>query len=184
MIQIQNRLQLITEVKQGREFDFLFFWSHKSQADIIDKSCLSQWYPAKFIAKEATYFSAEQYMMAKKAALFRDTKKLHEILKTEAPYFAKRAGRLVQNFDPLIWDRRKFDFVVEGNFHKFSQNQRLREFLLGTGDKILVEASPYDKIWGIGMRESDPFVTHPVCWRGDNLLGFALMTVREMLWKL
>lgn len=90
-------------------------------------------------------------------------------------------GRSVRNFDDTLWDKVKFNIVVEGNYLKFSQNRELGKYLKDTGSKILVEASPYDRIWGIGMRESDPNASNPKYWKGQNLLGQALMKVREMI---
>ncbi|WP_431217369.1 NADAR family protein [Puia sp. P3] len=80
-----------------------------------------------------------------------------------------------------MWDKHKFDLVVAGNYHKFSQNEQIREFLLASGDKVLVEASPRDRIWGIGMGGDNPAAGIPSKWKGENLLGFALMEVREKL---
>lgn len=90
-------------------------------------------------------------------------------------------GRKVKNFDPDIWNEHKYGIVKKGNFLKFSQNERFKEFLLSTDNKILVEASPYDTIWGIGMLETDPNAKNPAQWNGENLLGFALMEVRDEL---
>ncbi|SHF05931.1 conserved hypothetical protein, ribA/ribD-fused [Chryseobacterium takakiae] len=90
-------------------------------------------------------------------------------------------GRKVKKFDLDIWNEHKYEIVKKGNFLKFSQNEGFKEFLLSTDNKILVEASPYDTIWGIGMLETDPNTKNPVQWNGENLLGFALMEVRDEL---
>lgn len=120
-------------------------------------------------------------MMTRKARLFNDHEILEQILKAETPNQAKSLGRKVRNFDPQIWDEHKYEIVKQGNLLKFSQNEKFKEFLLSTGDRILVEASPYDKIWGIGMLETDPKAHDPSQWNGENLLGFALMEVRDLL---
>ena len=90
-------------------------------------------------------------------------------------------GRDVKGFDDETWSRHRFEIVVRGNEAKFGQNEDLKAFLLSTGEDILVEASPVDRIWGIGLAEDDPCATNPAQWQGLNLLGFALMTVRSML---
>ena len=120
-------------------------------------------------------------MMAGKAKLFGDMTTLPKIVAASTPAAAKKGGRLVQNFDPQVWDKHKFELVMAGNWHKFSQHPALKDFLLATGDQVLVEASPMDKIWGIGMAGSNPAAKDPAAWKGDNLLGFALMEVREKL---
>lgn len=120
-------------------------------------------------------------MMAGKAKLFDDQEVFKEILTAETPNQAKSLGRKVKNFDPKIWDEHKYEIVKQGNLLKFSQNEKFKEFLLSTNDKILVEASPYDTIWGIGMLETDPRAENPQQWNGENLLGFALMEVRDEL---
>jgi ribA/ribD-fused uncharacterized protein len=120
-------------------------------------------------------------MMAGKAKLFNDHETLEEVLKSETPNQAKSLGRKVKNFDPKIWDEHKYEIVRHGNYLKFSQNDKLKEFLLSTNTKTLVEASPYDTIWGIGMLETDPKAVNPSFWNGENLLGFALMEVRDLL---
>ncbi|MEO0340141.1 MAG: NADAR family protein, partial [Bacteroidota bacterium] len=89
----------------------------------------------------------------------------------------------VRGFKPEVWDENKVEIVVEGNFHKFSQAPELKEFLLNTKDRILVEASPYDKIWGIGLNAQAEGIENPDTWKGQNLLGFALMEVRDQLLK-
>jgi ribA/ribD-fused uncharacterized protein len=120
-------------------------------------------------------------MMVSKAKLFGDDKMISEILKASTPAEAKKLGRKVKNFDAELWEQHKFQIVVEGNFHKFTQHPALKIFLLNTAEKVLAEASPMDAVWGIGMAEDNPEVHNPVSWRGENLLGYALMEVRDQL---
>lgn len=170
----------ILSFQKKEKLKYLFFWGHTT-SQAISKSCFSQWYPCEFEETSQKYFSAEQYMMANKAALFNDDKTLKEILNTKDPKKAKALGRVVENFDAGIWDQHKYQIVVQANYLKFSQNQEFKKFLCSTNQKILVEASPYDRIWGIGMLESNPKSENPLLWNGENLLGFALMEVRDSL---
>lgn len=120
-------------------------------------------------------------MMAQKANVFGDKEVMTQILAETDQMTIKKLGRLVRNYDDNVWTEKRFQIVVEGNLAKFSQNEDLRHFLLSTGDKILVEASPKDTIWGIGFDEFAPEATNPALWNGENLLGFALMEVRDRL---
>jgi ribA/ribD-fused uncharacterized protein len=123
----------------------------------------------------------EQYMMAEKAKLFNDSETLNLIMDETDQKTIKDLGRMVKNFNSNIWDENKYNIVLKGNFAKFSQNNNLKEFLLSTNDSIIVEASPYDKVWGIGMKQDDKNILDVSKWKGENLLGFALMEVRDML---
>lgn len=120
-------------------------------------------------------------MMAEKARLFNDLETCDKIIAADSPSEAKRLGRTATPFADEIWKTKCFEIVVAGNVAKFSQNEDLRSILERTGDKVLVEAAPRDRIWGIGMGASHENATQPEKWRGKNLLGFALMEVRERL---
>lgn len=162
--------------------DYLFFWGHQPSTEgSIGKTCLSQWWPADFNEDIFTYKTAEHYMMVQKAKLFGDKKIIERILQAASPKEAKELGREVENFDPEKWDEEKYWIVKRGNLLKFSQHKVLEQFLIHTGNKILVEASPVDAIWGIGLSENDPNAKNCAAWRGQNLLGFALMEVRNEL---
>jgi ribA/ribD-fused uncharacterized protein len=179
---IFNKAWLIQTYGDYKTIPFLFFWGHQPSGDgQITKSCLSQWWEAGFEVDGITYHTVEYWMMAEKARLFRDEKALANILASPTPAGAKEAGRLIQNFDPVIWDQHKVDIVIEGNRHKFTNHPALKTFLLDTGEQVLVEASPVDKVWGIGMAAEDPAVQNPLSWRGENLLGFCLMEVRTLV---
>lgn len=141
----------------------------------------SQWYPSDFVVAGVEYNCAEQYMMAEKARLFEDEEALAAIMETDCPREQKRLGRLIQGFDEDTWNEVALDVVTKGNFAKFSQNPQMKKWLLETQDKILVEASPYDKIWGVGLREDDPRILDRDQWEGTNWLGEALSNVRDML---
>lgn len=153
----------------------------RREGDQVTKACLSQWYPSTFIVDGITYNCAEQYMMAEKARTFLDEETLAEILAASEPDVIKKLGRKVANFDATIWDEKCIEAVYKGNIHKFRQNPQLLKFLFSTGESTLVEASPYDKIWGIGMDESAASKLYPHVWKGENRLGFILMEVREYL---
>jgi len=177
-----DRKWLIEQYPDHQDIPFLFFYGHQPSADgSITKSCFSQWWVAPFEVEGVVYRTAEHWMMAGKAELFHDNDTLQKILACGTPEEVKELGRLVQHFDPAAWDRHKFDLVVRGSYQKFAQNAALKEFLLNTGDKVLVEASPVDRIWGIGMKRDDPAAGNPSLWKGDNLLGFALMEARAKL---
>lgn len=161
---------------------FVFFWGHQPSTDgSVTKSCFSQWWFSPFTIDGIEYRTAEHFMMASKARLFGDTATLQRILSAAHPKQAKDFGRLVSDFDEAVWLAHRFDFVVAGNQAKFSQHPDLAKFLLGTGQRVLVEASPVDRIWGIGLAADSPDAAHPERWRGLNLLGFALMQVRHNL---
>ncbi len=175
-----NIEQLRNEYAQGQKFKYVFFWGHK-KFNGITETCLSQWYECKFTVDGVEYHTAEQYMMAQKAILFKDDEILQKIMSADNPAVYKSLGRQIRNFDSKIWDENKCKIVVSGNMAKFSQNPELFDFLLKTGDRVLVEASPYDRIWGIGLAKDTPEIENPFKWKGINLLGFALMEVRENL---
>lgn len=160
---------------------FIFFWGHTNKKATINKTCFSQWYVAPFEIDGKKYICAEQYMMEQKAMLFDNVDIAQKIMETEDPSAHKALGREITGFVEEKWNQHKYQFVLNANYAKFSQNQLLKDFLLSTGGKILVEASPYDKIWGIGMSASDENITNPSMWQGQNLLGLALMQVREFL---
>ncbi|MBN2266897.1 MAG: NADAR family protein [Candidatus Babeliaceae bacterium] len=182
MNSMTNMEFLLTAIQAGKNFEYLLFWGHQQRQDgRISKSCLSNWYPAAFTREGIEYLTTEHYMMAQKAKLFGDTAIYYEILKATTPKEAKNLGRKVQGFDETTWNANRIEIVVAGNLAKFSQHAPLSEFLLSTGEKVLVEASPYDRIWGIGMSADAPNVTDPQAWNGLNLLGFALMEVRRQL---
>lgn len=173
---------LIQKIQQGHQFKYLYFWGHTpKKANLIDKSCFSQWFPAQFNVEGIEYFTAEHYMMAQKAKLFNDKEIFAQILQVKHPNEAKQLGRKVRNYDEQIWREKRFGIVVQANFAKFSQHPELKKFLLATKDLILVEASPVDKIWGVGMAQDHPHIQDPSLWQGLNLLGFALIHVRELL---
>jgi ribA/ribD-fused uncharacterized protein len=161
--------------------EFLFFWGHTAKDQRIGKHVLSQWWPAMFSVDGRTYASAEQYMMAQKAELFGDQETLAAILSSPDPSQAKSLGRRVRGFDEERWIAHRFDTAVHGNVAKFSQNPELEGWLLATGDAVLVEASPVDRIWGIGLAAEDTRARDPRSWPGLNLLGFALMKTRQSL---
>lgn len=176
---VQHIQQRFNEQEKLR---FLFFWKHLPSNDgNITKSCFSQWFEIDFVIDNQVYKTAEHWMMAEKARIFNDEEIRQKILTVHHPHEAKQLGRAVKNFNPAIWDAHKFEIVVKGNYHKFYQHETLKLFLLNTKNRILVEASPRDKIWGIGMSENDEKVRNPNLWKGQNLLGFALMQVRDRL---
>ncbi|HEX2312952.1 MAG TPA: NADAR family protein [Thermomonospora sp.] len=167
---------------QGQPLKFVFFWGHQpSRTGEVGKSCLSQWWEAPFTVDGVTYRSAEHWMMAHKARLFGDDRTFDRVIAAATPGEAKKLGREVRDFDEDTWTAHRFDIVTEGNVAKFGQDPALRAYLLGTRRRILVEASPLDRIWGIGLREDDERATVPSRWRGLNLLGFALMEARARL---
>ncbi len=177
-----DRPTLIKRIEAGEQFSYLCFWGHSVPKDgSIGKTCLSQWYPAAFKVEGDVYPTAEHWMMAAKARLFCDDEMLSQILEAPDPQTAKALGRAVRNFDDKVWKENARHLVTEGNVYKFSQNEDLRSFLLSTGDAVLVEASPRDCIWGIGLGQENANATDPTKWRGQNLLGFALMDVRELV---
>ena len=162
--------------------DFVFFWGHTDRGHgDVTKACLSQWHRCSFTVDGQYYNCAEQYMMAEKARIFGDEQIRQQILKEYDQLAMKKLGRQVANFDGAIWEEKRFDVVVDGNLAKFSQNPKLKAFLLDTGNQVLVEASPKDTIWGIGLAEHEPNACNPSKWKGVNLLGFALMEVRDQL---
>ena len=174
--------ELVAFVLAGGQPDFLTFWGHRPPAaGGVGKGCLSQWWPVDFTVDGMTYPSAEHFMMAAKALLFGDTETADRVRQAPNPGAAKALGREVRGFDEQRWAQRRFDLVVAGNLAKFGQHQDLLGFLLGTGSRVLVEASPQDAIWGIGLAADDDRAASPENWPGLNLLGFALMEVRHQL---
>ena len=178
---LYDRENLIHACYKGAQFEYLFFWGHKEKGEHVTRACLSQWYPCQFEVDGIIYSCAEQYMMAEKARLFGDKEILEKILESSEQKTIKDLGRQVHGFDAQKWDQEKRSIVIRGNMAKFSQNWKLKNYLLWTGEKILVEASPYDKIWGIGMKATDRGADDPIRWNGENLLGFCLMAVRDKL---
>ncbi|MET8503709.1 NADAR family protein [Streptomyces sp. NPDC004787] len=170
------------QVRRGARVKWLHFWGHRPHpSGRLSASCLSQWWPSPFEVDGVRYATAEHWMMARKARLFEDPEAERAALAAASPAAAKKAGRLVRGFDEEVWRRERFGIVVEGSVHKFASDEGLRSFLLGTGSRVLVEASPVDRIWGIGLAADDPAAGDPDRWRGLNLLGFALMEARERL---
>ncbi|KAL7008058.1 hypothetical protein EMMF5_002240 [Cystobasidiomycetes sp. EMM_F5] len=166
---------------------FVYFHAHDADTPF---DCLSQWFPAEFVDPamgNARFSSSEQYMMAMKARLMRDTATYEKIMASTSPGEAKGLGRSVENFRQGVshllagnlWDAACDKIVERGNWLKFSQNSKSMAVLLSTGQKALVEASPTDRIWGIGYDVSEA-EENETSW-GDNKLGQALMRVRQRL---
>lgn len=166
----------------GKPVKYLLFWGHQPNKDgSISKSCFSQWWQSIFIVKNIIYKTAEHYMMAEKAKLFKDEVAFQKVIECKSPAAAKKIGREVKGFNQDVWLANRFEIVKKANYYKFSQNPELKEFLIKTNKRILVEASPVDKIWGIGLASDHNDAGIPNKWKGQNLLGFALMEVRDQL---
>ena len=175
---------LKSKIESGDAVKYLFFWGHSpNKSGITTSSCLSQWWACNFENEGVRFKSAEHWMMYQKARLFADTKIADEILKSETPGEAKALGRQVAHFENDTWNDRRMEIVIQGNILKFSQNEDLQTFLINTKERILVEASPIDEIWGVGLSKDSDKIYNPNTWRGLNLLGFALMEVRNILQK-
>ena len=150
---------------------YVFFWD----------GIYSQWHKAPMTIDKIEYNSCEQYMMHQKALLFGDDEIAELIMQESSPREQKKYGRMIQNFDKAVWDKNCLAIVYEGNLAKFTQNKDLKEEMLATGDKIFVEASPLDNIWGIGLDENAEGVENPSFWLGLNLLGQALTLVKNQI---
>ncbi len=166
--------------RAANTFQFITFFT--------EKDVYSQWYQSDFTetypdGKSITFSCCEQYMMYHKAKLFKDDMIASEVLQETSQGRMKALGRKVENFDNKIWDQHKYSIVKQGNLLKFSQNADLKKEIMQTPDKdiVFVEASPYDKIWGVGLDKTDREVRNPEKWKGQNLLGFALTEVRNEL---
>jgi ribA/ribD-fused uncharacterized protein len=153
--------------------DFVFFWGSSSP--------FSNWHPAEFIVDGVKYNCSEQYMMVQKAIMFKDDETAVKVMETTNPREQKALGRQVRGFNAERWLSEALEIVTEGLVFKFGSSQLLYEALMATGDKIIVEASPIDKIWGIGLSASDPRAWDQSTWEGTNLLGQALMKARAIL---
>ncbi|WP_370319964.1 NADAR family protein [Actinoplanes sp. ATCC 53533] len=174
--------EVVMLARSGRRLKYVFFWGHRPQRDgSIGTGCLSQWWPSAFTVEGVRFATAEHYMMWRKALLFGDEEAAVRIVAASHPRQAKMLGRRVRGFDEQTWVDQRRAIVREASLAKFGQRAELRDFLLGTGERILVEASPTDRIWGIGLAATDERAADPAQWRGLNLLGFALMEARAQL---
>ncbi|WPD22539.1 MAG: NADAR family protein [Candidatus Electrothrix scaldis] len=176
--------ELIQSYNAGHRLEYVFFWGHTPPEEgFINQSCLSQWYAAPFKVDGIKFLTAEHYMMYHKARLFGDIDAAAKVVQAENPGEAKKIGRTVQGFQQEEWDKHCTEIAIQGNIAKFGQNKAILTYLLATKNKVLVEASPYDKVWGIGLGYDAKGIGNPLAWRGKNLLGFALMEVRARLVK-
>ena len=180
-MKIRSKQDLTSYLNAGNKVKYVFFWGHKNSTVDVTKSCFSQWYESSFNVSGNTYKTAEHFMMYEKAMLFGDSIAAKRILVASNPGEAKAIGREVVGFEQAAWEGQRFKIVVSANVAKFGGAPELKEFLLKTGNRVLVEASPMDKIWGIGMAADDPLCQNPNKWKGENLLGFALMEARDLL---
>ncbi|QBS40787.1 DUF1768 domain-containing protein [Nocardia sp. CS682] len=181
-VDCRSREELVAAVRGGAHPKWLMFWDHRpSKGGGLDANCLSQWWPAPFVIDGVTYPCAEHWMMAEKARIFGDEETRQRISTARSPAAAKKLGRVVRGFDEQTWAAESFEVVVEGSVAKFGQHAQLKAYLLGTSKRVLVEASPMDRVWGIGLAATDVHATDPERWRGRNLLGFALMEARSRL---
>lgn len=179
---IRSVAALTNHIATGGKPKYVLFWGHQPAKDgAVTKTCFSQWYQSAFTVDGVDYATAEHYMMAEKARLFGDASALQRALIAPTPGAVKAIGREIVGFDEATWLAHRWRIVVAANLAKFSQNSALGEFLMQTGDRVLVEASPVDRIWGIGLAVDDPQAENPHNWQGLNLLGFALMEVRARL---
>jgi ribA/ribD-fused uncharacterized protein len=144
-------------------------------------SPFSQWFPCSFTDQEHEFCCMEQYMMHGKALLFGDAAIASEVMAAVAPKTHKALGRKVTPFDDKVWRAHREEIVMRGNRVKFTQNVELRTLLLATAGTTLVEASPFDRIWGIGLGATNPLAQQRSTWRGQNLLGHILTELREEL---
>jgi ribA/ribD-fused uncharacterized protein len=153
--------------------EYLFFWGEKESLGF-----LSNFYPSAFTVNEQPFNCSEQYFMKEKQELFDPSNQILAtgIMNETKPFNIKKYGRRVKNFDEKIWNTHKYKAMYDGVYAKFTQIPELKAKLLATGEKILVEASPYDKIWGIGFKKSNA-LANKTLW-GENLLGQVLMEVR------
>jgi hypothetical protein len=150
---------------------FLFFWRKES--------LFSQWHPSIFAHRGETFLTAEQWMMAGKARLFGDDDVRAKILASRDPAQQKRLGRKVRNFDGARWEAHAFGIVYVGNWLKFARGTARHETLLATAPCTLVEASPVDRIWGIGLAAEHERAVHRAQWNGENRLGQVLTRLRD-----
>ncbi|MEU9830141.1 NADAR family protein [Streptosporangium sp. NPDC048047] len=174
--------EAVAAERDGVVLRHLFFWGHRPpRGGGVGPGCLSQWWEAPFTSDGHVFRSAEHYMMAHKAWLFGDGGTAARILGARHPGEVKQLGREVRGFDETVWREHRYGIVVRGGVAKFGAHPELREFLLGTRGRVLVEASPVDRIWGIGLAADDARAASPAAWLGLNLLGFALMDARDAL---
>jgi ribA/ribD-fused uncharacterized protein len=150
---------------------FTFFWN----------GSFSSWHIAPIVIDGNTWNCCEQYFMFKKAATFDDEKIAVKIWRCNDPRQQKKLGRQVAHFVPKVWDRVSRDFMHRAHWAKFTQHPHLRKELLKTGDTTLVEASPYDKLWGIGLAEDNPLASNRMTWEGKNWLGEILTEIKLAL---
>lgn len=169
--------EAVAAEQAGERLRYLHFWGHRE----LRPGCLSQWWPAEFTEDGHRYATAEHYMMAHKARLFGDAETAARILDAGHPAEAKKLGRLVRGFDDEVWTRERYGIVVRAGIAKFGAHPELRDYLLATASRVLVEASPRDRVWGIGLTGDDERAQSPAGWQGLNLLGFALMDARDAL---
>lgn len=164
--------RLLQAESDGTLPGFLHFWSHEPLSpDRPGPWVLSQWWEAAFEVDGVRYATAEAFMVAEKARLFGDAAALEAILAAPHPAIAKNAGRLVAPYDDAVWSAARYDVVVRGSLAKFGRHDDLRAYLLSTAPRVLVEASPADPVWGIGLSARDPRAAAPSAWLGENLLG-------------
>ncbi|MEW9550731.1 NADAR family protein [Nonomuraea sp. NPDC050783] len=174
--------EAVAAERAGRRLKYLYFWGHRpARGGGPGPGCLSQWWPVTFTEDGHSYASAEHYMMAHKAWLFGDDETAAKVLAAAHPAEAKELGRTVRGFDEETWRAHRFAIVARGNAAKFGQRAELGAYLLGTAGRVLVEASPRDRVWGIGLAAADERAASPSTWQGLNLLGFALMAARATL---
>jgi hypothetical protein len=151
---------------------YYFFWKHQ----------FGQWTIRPMVDLHGNWYNCcEQYMMANKARLFGDDETFGLIMREDNPRIQQKLGRSVKNYVQEVWDKNNERIVYDGNILKFSQHDDLRERLLLTDPKILVEASPDDVIWGVGLSADDPLILDPRNWLGENRYGKLLMRVRRDL---
>jgi ribA/ribD-fused uncharacterized protein len=173
---------LTEKFESGDTLKYIFFWGHTNKYnEEVGKFCFSQWFESPFTVDNITYKTAEHWMMAHKALLFGDKLNFDKIINCEKPGEAKVLGRQVLGYDEQTWNDRKYEIVKLGNIHKFNQHPQFADYLLKTENRILVEASPVDTIWGIGLSQDSNDIENIYAWRGQNLLGFALMATRDCL---
>lgn len=167
---------------RGEKLEFKFFYGHlPSSSGKLTTSCFSHWWMQPFVINQTYYCCVEQWLASEKARLFGDEKSYHIIMNSTNPLVMKSRAEAIKNVKKSRENLNLCNLIYQGNFAKFSQNPDLKDFLFATGDEVLVYASPSDAVQGIYMKATNPKCTNPNNWEGENLLGFTLMDVRDVL---